>query len=194
MLTLAVPGPRAQAGDHAPWLLAALETELGPRFSAILAAASRQSSRGRPLLGVWSPEGDECRTEMLAIAPGERPDAFQEWRRVAPGGTMAPVRIGRWQQEAGGLALSIGFVSDPAGVDPDAAGAGSRFQPIDRQGATARSLWRMLDANMVERWWLVEADAERVLLRAADGTERALTRCRVALFRPDGRPAEPVLP
>jgi hypothetical protein len=111
LCAITLPVPRA-AADHEPWLLAALETELGPRFSAVLADASHRSAgRSTPLAGLWTPEADGCRTEMVALLPGERGDGFQHWRRVAPGETMAPVRVGRWQEGFGALGVQVAMVA-----------------------------------------------------------------------------------
>jgi hypothetical protein len=190
-----VTGPRAQANQHEPWVLAALETELGPRFAAAVAAAARQARHGVAVVGVWSAPEDDCRTAMLVIAPGDRPDGFQDWRRVAPGGTMAPVRIGRWQEEGGALSLAIAQVADPAGVDLRSGYSGTSFRPLEQRGGVgAGGLWRMSPSAERDRWSVLEATAERLRLRMADGAERVLARCRVVVFRPDGRPAEAVIP
>ena len=192
---LALPAPRA-AADHEPWLLAALETELGPRFSAVLAEASRHGSgSGVALAGLWTPEHDGCRDEMLALLPGDRGDGFQQWRRVAPGGTMAPVRVGRWQAWAGALRVQLALVAPPqALVVPPPGAAGSALRPLDRTARTVEPLWRMAEAAVQESWSVLETGAERLRVRLADGVERVLRRCVAVAFRLDGRPAQPVRP
>lgn len=193
---LAFAAPRVARADHQPWLLAALETELGPRFSALLTdAAGRGAGRSAALSGLWTPEGDGCRTELLALLPGERSDGFQHWRRVAPGGTMAPVRVGRWQEAAGVLAVQLALVAppEPLAVPPPGA-AGTAFRPLDRTARAAEPLWRMAETAAQEVWTVLEAGAERLRLRLVNGTEEVLQRCLVVAFRLDGRPAQPVRP
>ena len=193
---LALPAQRADAAEHEPWLLAALETELGPRFSALLAEASgRGGGRGGALAGLWTPEGDGCREEMLALLPAERGGGFQHWRRVAPGGTMAPVRAGRWEEGAGAVGVQIALVAapDPLRVPPPGT-AGTAFRRLDWTAQTVEPLWRMADTAAQEWWTVLEAGTERLRLRLADGVEQVLHRCVVVAFRLDGRPAQPVLP
>lgn len=192
---LALPSPRA-AADHEPWLLAALETELWPRFSAVLAEGGRRGSgRGASFAGLWTPDHDGCRDEMLALLPGDRGDGFQQWRRVAPGGTMAPVRVGRWQESSGALGLQIALVAPPQPLVPPPPGAaGSALRPLDWTARTVEPLWRMAEAAVQETWSVLEAGAERLRIRFADGAEAVLRRCVVVAFRLDGRPAQPVGP
>lgn len=190
-----LPAPRA-AAEYEPWLLAALETELGPRFSAVLADASHRSEgRSTLLAGLWTPERDGCRTEMVALLPGGRGDGFQHWRRVAPGGTMAPVRLGRWQEGQGALGVQIALVAAPEPlVVPPPGTAGSAFRPLDGPVRAVEPLWRMAEAAAQEIWTVLEAGTGRLRLRFADGAEKVLSRCLVVAFRLDGRPAQPVRP
>jgi len=193
---LLLSAPRAEATNHEPWLLAALETELGPRFSALLAEVSaRGGGRAAALAGLWTPESDGCRGEILALLPGERGGGFQHWRRVAPGDTMAPVRIGRWQEGAGALGVQIAQVAAPEPLRvPPPGTAGTAFRPLDWTARTAEPLWRMTDTAVHEWWTVVEAGPERLRLRLADGLEQVLHRCVVVAFRLDGRPAQAVRP
>jgi hypothetical protein len=193
---LVLRAPGVAAHHHEPWLLAAIETELGPRFSGVLADASRRPpGRGGALAGLWTPEGDGCRDEMLALLPGERSDGFQHWRRVAPGGTMAPVRVGRWQETAGALAVQVALVAppEPLAVPPPGA-AGTAFRPLDWTARAVEPLWRLAEAAAQEWWTVLESGGERLRLRLADGAEKVLQRCVVVAFRLDGRPAQPVRP
>ena len=185
----------ASGSAHEPWVLAALETELGPRFTAAVLEASRRGGQRGTLFGVWSPAGDECGEEMLVLAPGDRSDGFQQWRRVAPGRTMAPVRVGRWQEGAGVVSVQIERAAgqEPMAL-PEPGRSGAAFRPLETRGGAAEPLWRLADAAAQEVWTVIEAGAERLRLRLADGAERVLHRCRVVSFRLDGRPAQPLLP
>lgn len=192
----AAADPRAVSTPaEAPWVLAALETELGPRFTAAVLAASPRGGQRGALSGVWSPAGDECRDEILMLAPGNRSDGFQQWRRVAPGRTMAPVRVGRWQEGAGVVSLQIERAAGPEPMSlPEPGRSGAAFRPLETRGGAAEPLWRLTEAATQEVWTVVEAGAERLRLRLADGAEQVLYRCRVVSFRLDGRPAQPLLP
>lgn len=193
--TVAADPRAASASAHEPWVLAALETELGPRFTAAVLEASRRGGQRGALSGVWSPAGDECGEEMLLLAPGDRTDGFQQWRRVAPGRTMAPVRVGRWQEGAGVVSVQIEHVAgqEPMAL-PEPGRSGAAFRPLEARGGAAEPMWRLAAAAAQEVWTVIEAGPERLRLRLADGAERELHRCRVVSFRLDGRPAQPLLP
>jgi hypothetical protein len=185
----------ARAIAQEPWVLAALETELGPRFTAVTLEASRRGGRGSGAAGVWSPGGDDCRDEILVFLPGDRGDGFQEWRRVAPGATMAPVRVGRWQEAYGSITVQIGRAAGPDPIPALPPGrSGASFRPLEDRGGGAEPLWRLEEAASEERWTVVSAGTDRLRVRLAGGEERVLHRCRVVSFRLDGRPAQPLLP
>ncbi|MCS6930784.1 MAG: hypothetical protein NZM27_01075 [Acetobacteraceae bacterium] len=185
----------ASAVTYEPWVLSALETELGPRFTAAVLEASRRGGQRGGLSGVWSPAGDDCREEILVLAPGDRSDGFQHWRRVAPGRTMAPVRLGRWQDVGGGVSVQIERAVGPEPLSlPEPGRSRMAFQPLESRGGAAEPLWRLAEVAAREWWTVIEAGADRLRLRLADGAEQVLFRCRVVSFRLDGRAAQPLLP